>query len=178
MKTSKISSQTFTCEWRPLEHSKLLKSLLCHYIIWPITSYTNLISIVETYIYDHAKRLRLELYTQDPTVKTVVHDLLMTENSTVRGTIRKLQSAQSASRYHGLLCLDGHSVWTGRWEQQVIQQDNNRYDRFGTEMTARSQEEIDAAMPSAADREEDDNNSMKDRDVTVDNLSGHCGQPQ
>ncbi|KAJ7892575.1 hypothetical protein B0H14DRAFT_2560286 [Mycena olivaceomarginata] len=63
----------------------------------------------------------------------------------------------------------GNLEWL-EWEQQVIQQDYNRYDRFGVETTARSQEEIDAAMPSAAEHEEDDNDGMEDRNVTVDNL--------
>ncbi|KAJ7882563.1 hypothetical protein B0H14DRAFT_3754343 [Mycena olivaceomarginata] len=247
MKVSKISSPdlhsrveaigAFCVEnWKPSkEQVKLLKSLLRHYIIRPITSYTNLISIVETYIYDHAKRLRLELYKQDPTVKTVVHDLLMTENGTVRGTIRKLiftsvlekKSLMTFSKkiintYHlpaiphsppqdimacfalmrevarPLAAKKFASWWTPNfgpnledeldnlfeknrsnrgnlewleWERQIIQQDNNRYDRFGAETTARSQEEIDAAVPSAADREEDDNDGTEDRDC-------HCGQPR
>ncbi|KAJ7824196.1 hypothetical protein B0H14DRAFT_3729009 [Mycena olivaceomarginata] len=214
--------------WKPSkEQVKLLKSLLRHYIIRPITSYTNLISIVEPYIYDHAKRLRLELYKQDPTVKTVVHDLLVTENGTIFTSVLEKKSLMTFSKkiintYHLpaiphtsppqdiMACfalmrevarplaakkfarggdskfwsnledeLDnlfggnggnrGNLEWL-EWERQVIQQDNNRYDRFGAETTARSQEEIDAAVPSAADHEEDNNDGTEDRDVTVDNL--------
>ncbi|KAJ7914983.1 hypothetical protein B0H13DRAFT_2317520 [Mycena leptocephala] len=77
--------------WRPSKQQvKLLKSLLRHYIIRPLTSYSNLIPIVETYIHDHAKRLHLELYKQDPTVKVFVHDLLTVENNAVRSAIRKV----------------------------------------------------------------------------------------
>ncbi|KAJ7835054.1 hypothetical protein B0H13DRAFT_2369511 [Mycena leptocephala] len=77
--------------WRPSKQQvKLLKSLLRHYIIRPLTSYSNLIPIVETYIHDHAKRLHLELYKQDPTVKAFVHDLLTVENNAVGSAIRKV----------------------------------------------------------------------------------------
>ncbi|KAJ7640100.1 hypothetical protein DFH06DRAFT_251657 [Mycena polygramma] len=77
--------------WRPSkEQVKLLKSLLRHYLIRPITSYTRLVAIVETYIHDHARQLRLELYKQDPTVKAVVHDLLALENNNIRSSLRKL----------------------------------------------------------------------------------------
>ncbi|KAJ7349727.1 hypothetical protein DFH08DRAFT_863010 [Mycena albidolilacea] len=54
-----------------------------------VFSYSNLIPIVQTYIHDHAKRLHLELYKQDPTVKAFVHDLLAVENNAVRSAIRK-----------------------------------------------------------------------------------------
>ncbi|KAJ7898833.1 hypothetical protein B0H14DRAFT_3424168 [Mycena olivaceomarginata] len=78
--------------WRPSKQQiKLLKSLLRHYIIRPLTSYSNLIPIVQTYIHDHAKRLHLELYKQDPTVKAFVHDLLAVENNAVRSAIRKAE---------------------------------------------------------------------------------------
>ncbi|KAJ6498031.1 hypothetical protein C8R47DRAFT_1112594 [Mycena vitilis] len=77
--------------WKPSkEQIKLFKALLKHYIIRPITSYTHLISIVETYIRDHAQRLRLELYKQDSTVKAVVHDVLVSENNSTRSALRKL----------------------------------------------------------------------------------------
>ncbi|KAJ7480504.1 hypothetical protein B0H11DRAFT_2420702 [Mycena galericulata] len=80
-----------TQAWKPSkEQTKLLKSLVRHYIIRPITSYTNLVSIVETYIHDHGTQLRLELYKKDPTVKAVVHKLLSDENNAVRSSLRKL----------------------------------------------------------------------------------------
>ncbi|KAJ7308591.1 hypothetical protein DFH08DRAFT_823878 [Mycena albidolilacea] len=69
---------------------KLLKALLRHYIIRPITSYNNLVFITETYIVDHATSLRLELYKKDPIVKLVVHELLLTENNAQRSALRKL----------------------------------------------------------------------------------------
>ncbi|KAF7362404.1 SWIM-type domain-containing protein [Mycena venus] len=76
--------------WKPSKQQhKLLKSLLKHYMIRPITSYNNLVPIVETYVYDHAKQLRLELYKQDPTVKTVVNEVIAMENGNVRSAIRK-----------------------------------------------------------------------------------------
>ncbi|KAJ7789746.1 hypothetical protein B0H14DRAFT_2626858 [Mycena olivaceomarginata] len=73
--------------------NQLLKSLLHHYIIQPITSYSTLIAIVESlqsYIHDHVKRLCLELYKHNPTVKSVIHDLLMVENGHVRSVMCKL----------------------------------------------------------------------------------------
>lgn len=48
------------------------------------------LNLSQTYIYDHAKRLRLELYKQDPTVKTVIQHLLAVENGNVRSALRKL----------------------------------------------------------------------------------------
>ncbi|KAJ7686892.1 hypothetical protein B0H14DRAFT_3673700 [Mycena olivaceomarginata] len=80
-----------TQTWKPSkEQTKLLKALLCHYIIRPITSYNNLVFITETYIVDHATSLRLELYKKDPIVKSVVHELLLTENNAQRSALRKL----------------------------------------------------------------------------------------
>ncbi|KAJ7340739.1 hypothetical protein DFH08DRAFT_1012878 [Mycena albidolilacea] len=77
--------------WKPSpEQVKLLKSLLRHYIIRPVISYNNLVPLVETYILDHAAQLRLGLYKDDPTVKTVVNALLVKENGNTRSAIRKL----------------------------------------------------------------------------------------
>ncbi|KAJ7875508.1 hypothetical protein B0H14DRAFT_3547904 [Mycena olivaceomarginata] len=102
--------------WKPSpEQVKLLKSLLHHYIIRPVTSYNNLVPLVETYILNHAAQLRLGLYKDvleqshitfllisrvtvhqadfqqdDPTVKTVVNALLVKENRNTRSAIRKL----------------------------------------------------------------------------------------
>ncbi|KAJ6467081.1 hypothetical protein C8R47DRAFT_33467, partial [Mycena vitilis] len=90
---SKLESVGAFCaeSWKPSgEQIKLLKSLLRHYIIRPITSYSNLVPIVKTYILDHARSLRLELYKTDPTVKTAIHDLLGVENGSVRSALRKL----------------------------------------------------------------------------------------
>ncbi|KAJ6489300.1 hypothetical protein C8R47DRAFT_1215650 [Mycena vitilis] len=68
--------------WKPSRQQVVqTKSLLRHYIIRPVTSYNSLVPIVETYIYDHAKRLHLELYKQDPTVKAVVSEFLTAENN-------------------------------------------------------------------------------------------------
>ncbi|KAJ7699606.1 hypothetical protein B0H17DRAFT_1196225 [Mycena rosella] len=76
--------------WQPSKQQvKLLKALLRHYMIRPITSYTNLVAIVETYVHDHAARLHLELFKQDPTVKSIVHELLTSENNNTRSAIRK-----------------------------------------------------------------------------------------
>ncbi|KAJ7697714.1 hypothetical protein B0H17DRAFT_1197369 [Mycena rosella] len=72
--------------WQP---SKQQAALLRHYMIRPITSYTNLVAIVETYVHDHAARLHLELFKQDPTVKSIVHELLTSENNNTRSAIRK-----------------------------------------------------------------------------------------
>ncbi|KAJ6447714.1 hypothetical protein C8R45DRAFT_948387, partial [Mycena sanguinolenta] len=83
--------QFCTESWKPLEEQKkLLKSLLWHYIIRPITSYSNLIKIVESYILDHTRQLHLGLYRDDPTVKAVVHKLLMKENRALCSVMRKL----------------------------------------------------------------------------------------
>ncbi|KAJ7038974.1 hypothetical protein C8F04DRAFT_1392767 [Mycena alexandri] len=77
--------------WKPSkEQTKLLKALLRHYLIRPITSYNNLVAIVETYIVDHTASLRLELYKKDPTVKQVVHEMLAAENNAQRSALRKL----------------------------------------------------------------------------------------
>ncbi|KAF7333905.1 hypothetical protein MSAN_02403300 [Mycena sanguinolenta] len=83
--------QFCTESWKPSEEQKkLLKSLLRHYIIRPITSYGDLVKIVESYIFDHAKQLRLGLYRDNPTVKSVIHELLMKENGALRSAVRKL----------------------------------------------------------------------------------------
>ncbi|KAJ7469074.1 hypothetical protein FB451DRAFT_1177070 [Mycena latifolia] len=75
--------------------------LLRHYIIRPITSYTNLVAIVETYIHDHATQLHLELYKQDPIVRSVVHELLSAENHSIRSALRKLIfSVKVVNGYH------------------------------------------------------------------------------
>ncbi|KAJ7845183.1 hypothetical protein B0H13DRAFT_2359384 [Mycena leptocephala] len=75
-----------TQTWKPSKQQvKSLKALLRHYIIRPITSYPNV-----AYIHDHAKRLHLELYKQDPTVKAAVNELLVAENSALRSALRKL----------------------------------------------------------------------------------------
>ncbi|KAJ7813000.1 hypothetical protein B0H14DRAFT_3751525 [Mycena olivaceomarginata] len=225
--------------WKPSETQvKLFKSLLRHYIIRPITSYSTLVAIVESYIHDHAKRLRLELYKHDPTVKSVIHDLLMVENGHVRSAMRKLIftsvkektplttfSKKTIKKYHLpttperppqdiMACLAlmrevarplahkkfarggdsgfwakveseldnlfetngnirGSPAWV-QWEQQIIEDDNSRYNRVGTETSARTQAEIDAATSSgtttpAADEEEDD--GTEDRDANLDSLA-------
>ncbi|KAJ7792013.1 hypothetical protein B0H13DRAFT_2394102 [Mycena leptocephala] len=70
-----------TQTWKPSKQQvvEIAQGLLRHYIIRPITSYSNVVPIVETYIHDHAKRLHLELYKQDPTVKAAVNELLVAE---------------------------------------------------------------------------------------------------
>ncbi|KAF7334909.1 hypothetical protein MVEN_02240600 [Mycena venus] len=216
---------------------KLLKSLLRHYIIRPITSYSTLVTIMESYIHDHARWLRLVLYKHDPTVKSVIHDLLMVENGHVRSAMRKLIfasvkektplttfSKKTIKKYHLpttpekppqdiMACLAlmrevarplahkkfarggdsgfwakveseldnlfekngnnrGSPSWV-QWEQQIIEDDNTRYDRVGAETSARTQEEIDAATSSgttatAADEEDDD--GAEDRDANLDSL--------
>ncbi|KAJ7348331.1 hypothetical protein DFH08DRAFT_959738 [Mycena albidolilacea] len=224
--------------WKPSETQvKLLKSLLRHYIIWPITSYSTLVAIVESYIHDHAKRLHLELDKHDPTVKSIIHDLLMVENGHVRSAMRKLIftsvkektplmtfSKKTMKKYHLpttpekppqdiMACLalmrevarplahkkfacggdsgfwakveneldnlfetngniHGSPAWA-QWEQQIIEDDNSRYDRVGTETSALNQAEIDAATSSgtttpAADEEEDD--GTEDRNANLDSL--------
>ncbi|KAJ6589172.1 hypothetical protein B0H19DRAFT_1248728 [Mycena capillaripes] len=232
-----------TENWKPSkEQVKLFKLLLRHFIIRPITSYSNLVLIVETYINDHAKCLRLELYKQDPTVKAVIHDLLVAENNAVRSALRKLIftsieektslktfSKKTINAYHLpaipatppqdiMACfalmrdiarplvgkkasrsgdtgfwakleaaLDklfkkngndhSNSKWA-EWEREVIEQDNNRYDRHSVETNARTQEEIDAAVlpagqsngAAAAVDENDEGTNVEDRAVNVDGL--------
>ncbi|KAJ7455175.1 hypothetical protein FB451DRAFT_1516922 [Mycena latifolia] len=196
--------------WHPSkEQLKLLKSLLRHYIIRPLTSYNNLVSLSETYIHDHAKRLRLELYKTDPTVKTVVREMLTAENNGVRSALRKLIwaslkekmtlmdfSKKIISTHHlptilttppkdimaclALMRKVAHPLlgkettrggdtgfWTNmekeldhlfekngnsrtnadwiKWEQEIIDQDNRKYNRYAAESHARTREEIDAA---------------------------------
>ncbi|KAJ7705290.1 hypothetical protein B0H17DRAFT_1126150 [Mycena rosella] len=94
-------SQFCNQAWQPLaQQVKLLKSLLGHYIIRPITSYTNLVSLAKTYVHDHAKRLHLELYKLDPTIKAAIHDLLAAENNGVRSALRKLAFSKKIISSH------------------------------------------------------------------------------
>jgi hypothetical protein len=60
-----------------------------------------------------------------------------------------------------------------RWDQQIIKDDNSRYNCVGTETSAWTQAKIDAATSSgtttpAADEEEDD--GTEDRDANLDSL--------
>ncbi|KAJ7786953.1 hypothetical protein B0H14DRAFT_3582483 [Mycena olivaceomarginata] len=228
--------------WKPsLEQVKLLKSLLRHYIIWPVASYNNLVPLVETYILDHAAQLRLGLYKDDLTVKTVVNALLVKENRNTRSAIRKLVWTSLTERssletftkkivqaYHlptipasspqdimacmalmrkiakPLLKKDSQrggdtGFWRDieaeldvlfekngnqrdspawrKWEQEIIEQDNRKYNRLGTESSARTQEEIDAAVlpganNAAADEDEEENagSTREDREVHISGL--------
>ncbi|KAJ6460725.1 hypothetical protein DFH09DRAFT_1383187 [Mycena vulgaris] len=237
-----------TQNWKPSkEQIKLIKSLMKHYIIRPITSYGNLVAIVETYIHDHAKRLHLELYKQDPTVKSVVRELLTTENNAVRSALRKLVFASVKDKtplktfsmkiinmYHLptipttpskdiMSCLalmrdiarplivndtvrggdTGFWIKLEReldtlferngnereapkwqeWEQEIIDADDSRYRRNGAESSARTREEINAAiLPAPVDasgsglvaptsgEEENDEDTPEERDVRVSQL--------
>ncbi|KAJ7349770.1 hypothetical protein DFH08DRAFT_863083 [Mycena albidolilacea] len=228
--------------WKPSpEQVKLLKSLLRHYIIRPITSYNNLVPLVETYILDHAAQLRLGLYKDDPTVKTVVNALLVKENGNTRSAIRKLVWMSLTERsaletftkkviqvYHlptipasppqdimacmalmrkiakPLLKKDSQrggdtGFWKDieaeldvlfdkngnqrdspawrKWEQEIIEQDNRKYNRSAAETIARTQEEIDAAVlpgandaPAGEDEEENAASTHEDREVHISGL--------
>lgn len=64
-----------------------------------------------------------------------------------------------------------------RWEQEIIEQDNRKYNHLGTESRARTQEEIDAAaLPgandAAADEDEEENagSAHEDREVHISGL--------
>ncbi|KAJ6494541.1 hypothetical protein C8R45DRAFT_1212466 [Mycena sanguinolenta] len=94
------STEAFCMQsWKPSpEQTKLLKSLLRHYIIRPVTSYSNLVELVETYILDHSAALRLGLYKEEATVKTVVNGLLVKENGNIRSALRKLVWASLTAR--------------------------------------------------------------------------------
>ncbi|KAJ7853042.1 hypothetical protein B0H14DRAFT_3655733 [Mycena olivaceomarginata] len=198
-----------TQTWKPSkEQTKLLKALLRHYIIRPITSYNNLVFITETYIVDHATSLRLELYKKDPIVKSVVHELLLTENNAQRSALRKLEIMASMALMRNVAKpLIGKETTRGgdtgfwaelkskldilygansnerespewrKWEQDIIAQDNSKYNRRAAESNARTQAEIDAAMlahaaPIAA--AENDNNEEgavnEDRQVHISGL--------
>ncbi|KAJ7829162.1 hypothetical protein B0H14DRAFT_2594207 [Mycena olivaceomarginata] len=233
--------------WKPSPEQKLLKSLLCHYIIWPITSYNNLVPLVETYILDHAAQLHLRLYKDDPTVKTVVNALLLKENGNTRSAICKLVwmslTEQSVLEtftkkviqvYHlptipasppqdimacmalmrkvakPLLKKDSqHGGDTGfwkdieaeldvlfdkngnqhdspaylltlrgnRWEQEIIEQDNHKYNRSAAETIACTEEEIDAVVlpgannaPASEDEEENTASTHEDCEVHISGL--------
>ncbi|KAJ7463933.1 hypothetical protein FB451DRAFT_1403326 [Mycena latifolia] len=231
--------------WKPSkEQSKLLKSLVRHYIIRPITSYTNLVSIVETYIFDHAKTLRLELYKKDPTAKTVVRELLIAENNAVRSGVRKAVfssveekatlmsfSTKMITSHHLptvptvppqdiMACLalmrqvarpligketsrgGDTGFWSNiereldklfekngnerdspewrKWEKEIINHDNSKYNRRAAESDARTQAEIDAAVLASDDAapgasgvvapgasEVDDESTHEDRTVNM-----------
>ncbi|KAJ7882068.1 hypothetical protein B0H14DRAFT_3433719 [Mycena olivaceomarginata] len=212
-----------------------------------------LVSIAETYVHDHAKRLHLELHKTDPTVKTAVHDLLaVAENNGVKSTFRKLVWASLKDKMtltdfskkvigsHHLptipttpprdimACMalmrkvaqplfskettrgndtgfwsnmekeldelfekNGNSRDTAdwiKWEQEIIDIDNNRYNRRAAESRARTHEEIDAAgiqgggdaitgpaandeaRPVAYDGEDDKENTRDGRDVNIGSL--------
>ncbi|KAJ7436186.1 hypothetical protein FB451DRAFT_1379084 [Mycena latifolia] len=172
------------------DDQKLLKSLLQHYIIRPLTSYNNLVSLSETYIHDHAKRLHLELYKTDPTIKTVIWASLK-EKMTLMDFSKKIISthhlptilttppkdimaclALMRKVVHPLLGKEttrggDTGFWTNmekeldhlfkkngnsrtnadwiKWEQEIIDQDNCKYNRYAAESHARTCEEIDAA---------------------------------
>ncbi|KAJ6598063.1 hypothetical protein B0H10DRAFT_1959481 [Mycena sp. CBHHK59/15] len=60
-----------------------------HYIIQPITSYNNLVDIAETYVYDHSKRLHLQLYQTDPMVKSQAHEFFSAVSEVFAGVKAK-----------------------------------------------------------------------------------------
>ncbi|KAJ6538249.1 hypothetical protein B0H10DRAFT_2245919 [Mycena sp. CBHHK59/15] len=231
-----VIGQYCTQNWTPSKaQEKLLKSLLKHFIIRPISSYSNLTDIAKTYVFDHAKRLRLELYKEDPTVKEVVNDFLTAENNTVRSALRKAvfasvkeKSTLSAfgkkivNTYHLpviphsapdniLACLalmrktagplakkptqrggdtgfwatleaalddlfkkNGNSreseEWL-KWEKDIIAEDDAKYIRYGAETSARTRDEIDAAMSSQDPRDDSDDEDYRDgRNVNMSQL--------
>ncbi|KAJ6546309.1 hypothetical protein B0H10DRAFT_2243696 [Mycena sp. CBHHK59/15] len=69
--------------------TKLLRSLMRHYIIQPITSYNNLVDIAETYVHDHSKRLHLQLYQTDTMVKSQVHEFFSAVSEVFAGVKAK-----------------------------------------------------------------------------------------
>ncbi|KAI0739723.1 hypothetical protein C8Q80DRAFT_1274761 [Daedaleopsis nitida] len=78
--------------WMPSPaQTKLLRGLIRHYIINPIGSYNDIPQLVQDYLMDieHARKLRLELYHSDMTVRTTVNDMISDATSDIKSDFRK-----------------------------------------------------------------------------------------
>ncbi|KAJ7699357.1 hypothetical protein B0H17DRAFT_1129406 [Mycena rosella] len=104
--------QTLNCSSRSFIIT-LFGPLLCTIILS--------LSARQTYIHDHAKGLRLELYKQDPIVKTAIHEILASENNVIKSALRKVQedhcqvpSARNpnntAKGYYGMPCFYAYTA--------------------------------------------------------------------
>ncbi|KAJ7325594.1 hypothetical protein DFH08DRAFT_941319 [Mycena albidolilacea] len=71
------------------EQEKLVKALLRHYLIKPLSSYQTISGYVQTYILKHPATLHLELYKTDPTVKESVNAFITTQINNVKSGFRK-----------------------------------------------------------------------------------------
>ncbi|KAJ7110947.1 hypothetical protein C8R44DRAFT_742721 [Mycena epipterygia] len=80
---------------------KLLKGLLRHYLIMPLSSYQNIAGHVQSYILKHLASLHLDLYKTDPTVKETVNGFLSAQINNIKSSFRKIVFA-SVTKKTGL----------------------------------------------------------------------------
>ncbi|KAI0362302.1 hypothetical protein OH77DRAFT_1416538 [Trametes cingulata] len=89
------------CEqaWQPSKaQTKLIRSLIRHYLVKPISSYSGLPGCVKRYIKANPGKFRLELYTTDSTVRTTVNTHVNDLVSQMKSAFRKAVFASCKSQ--------------------------------------------------------------------------------
>ncbi|KAI9065032.1 hypothetical protein FKP32DRAFT_1602623 [Trametes sanguinea] len=76
--------------WQPSKaQTKLIRSLIRHYLVKPLSSYNLLPAAIKSYIKEHPDKFRLDLYLTDPTVRITLNMHITDLASQMKSTFRK-----------------------------------------------------------------------------------------